>query len=103
MEFYRRNAGCGSFSRWLGGRLEPFAGSSCREAGLHSFEHFLAGWKHAQESESPTIDEDLPVYQHFELSIIAAHHVHFSVEFTANPSRHPDGMESRDSVFAITN
>lgn len=31
------------------------------------------------------------------------HHVHFGMEVTAHPCRHPDGMESGYSVDAVTN
>jgi len=52
----------------------------------------------AQEGKRTTVGNHLPVHEHFEFAISAVHRVNVDRQLSPYAIRHPDGMNSRDSV-----
>ena len=88
--------GAVSFRRMLGGRPRT------RESGAHRVHDGADGRKHPQERERSPVNEHSVIDEHLELPIAAVHHVDFGAQLPPNACRHPDGMEARDSVDAVT-
>lgn len=73
------------------------------EFGTYRFDNGASGWQDAEYGLGPGIDDDLIIDEHLELTVPPVDHGHLLLELPTQPSRHPGGMESRDSIRAVAN
>ena len=64
----------------------------------------LSSGRHdAKYHESPAVDDGLTIHQHLVFAVGAVLHLDFDAEVTSQLGRHTDGVETRQSVSAVTN
>jgi hypothetical protein len=73
------------------------------EAAAHGVHYFASRRKHAQRSQGASVHNDLVIHQNFEFAIVAADHLDVGLQFTTEARRHPDGVQSGDSIDTIAN
>jgi hypothetical protein len=71
--------------------------------GANSLDNLSSGWHDAECGESSTVDDGLTIHEHFVLAIATVDHVDINPQVTSQLRRHTDGMQTRQSVRAITN
>ena len=69
----------------------------------NSLDNLSSGRYDAEYCETSTVDDGLTIHQHFVLTISAVNHVYINSQVTSQLRRHPDGVQTRQSVRAITN
>jgi hypothetical protein len=71
--------------------------------GANSLDNLSPGWHDAECCESSTVDDGLTIHEHFVLRITAVDHVDINPQVTSQLRRHTDGVQTRQSVRAISN
>jgi hypothetical protein len=74
-----------------------------REACANSLDNLSSGWHDAEYCESSTVDDGLTIHEDLVLTISAVNHVDIDPQVTPQLRRHTDGVQTRQSVRAITN
>ena len=76
--------------------------SSARQACAHDFNNLPAGWQYTDGGKLATVYNNLAIDQDLKLPELTAHHDNLGLELATNTRRHPDGMNTRDSVDTIS-
>jgi hypothetical protein len=58
--------------------------------------------QHADDGQRPRVYHDFAIHQHCEFPIVSVNHVHVDAECPTKMRRHPDGLNPRDSIGAVT-
>ncbi len=71
--------------------------------GADGFDNLASGRHDAECRESSTVDYDLPIHKYFVLGVTTVDHIDVDPEVASELRRHPDGVETRQSVRAVAN
>jgi hypothetical protein len=71
--------------------------------GANGLDDLSSGRHDAECCESSTVDDGLTIHEHFVLAVAAVDHVDIDPQVTSQLRRHTDGVQTRNSVSAITN
>ena len=77
--------------------------SSCNQLNAHRLDNLINRWKYSENYPGATIDHGFIVYEDFVLPITPMNHVDSNAQFAFDFFRYTSGVESRDSISAITN
>jgi len=69
----------------------------------NSLDNLSSGWHDAERCERSTVDDGLTIDEHFVFAIRAVLHLDLDPQVTSQLGRHTGGVETRQSVRAITN
>ena len=71
------------------------------DAGAHGFDNAPPRGQNTEHRLGAGIDDDLVIDEHLELPVAPVDHVDVFSELSAEPSRHPGGVKSGDSIGAV--
>lgn len=71
--------------------------------GANSLDYLASGWHDAECCKSSAVDDGLTIHEHFVFAIGAVLHLDLDPQVTSQLGRHTGGVETRQSVRAITN
>jgi hypothetical protein len=74
-----------------------------QETGANSLNNLSSGWHDAECCESSTINDGLPIHEHFVFAIGAMLHLDLDPQVSSQLRRHTGGVQTRKSICAITN
>ena len=74
-----------------------------REMSANSLDNLSSGWHDAECCEGSTVDDGLTIHEHLVFAIGAVLHLDLDPQVTSQLRRHTGGVETRESVRAITN
>ena len=74
-----------------------------REMCANSLDNLSSGRYDAEYCESSTVDDGLAIHEDLVLTISAVNHVDINPQVTSQLRRHTDGVQTGQSVRAITN
>ena len=74
-----------------------------REMGANSLDNLSSGWHDAECCETSTINDGLTIHEHFVFAIGAVLHLDFDPQVTSQLRRHTGGVQTRQSIRAVTN
>src|SRR5262245_25227015 len=80
----------------------PRRSALLRQVGADCLDDLSSRWHNPEGSQSPAIDDRLPVDEHSVLGITTVDHVNVDSKVTSELRRHPGGVQTRQSIRAVT-
>ncbi len=92
---------CPTCAAWQQGGRSRYRGASRRETSPHGGNDLPARGDHAECGKSPAINHCLPIDQNLVFGVSPMDHLDLDPELATQLCRHPDGVQSGDSIGAV--